>query len=247
MAVENGCGLCSVQMKGIGVQKGRDSLLEDVSFEMHCGELTALIGVNGAGKTTLLRAILGEIRHTGTVHYHSHDGKDLSEITVGYVPQHLDFDRSAPVSVMDFLLAGRTQAPVWLTRPRALQKEVRQRLAGAGCEGLEGRPLGALSGGELQRVMLAQALYPTPELLILDEPVSGVDTVGSEQFYEKISQLRHDYHMAILMVSHDLELVHLHADKAVLLNKKVLCAGEIDAVYNSRAFREAFGTGGAVK
>ena len=80
--------------------------------------------------------------------------------------------------------------------------------------------LGALSGGELQRVMLAQALYPTPELLILDEPVSGVDTVGSEQFYEKISQLRHDYHMAILMVSHDLELVHLHADRAVLLNKR---------------------------
>ena len=209
MAIENGCGLCSVQIQKIGVQKGRDILLEDVSFEMHCGELTALIGVNGAGKTTLLRAILGEIRHTGTVRYHSHDGKDLSEITVGYVPQYLDFDRSAPVNVMDFLLAGRTQAPVWITRP--------------------------------------QALYPTPELLILDEPVSGVDTVGSEQFYEKISQLRHDYHMAILMVSHDLELVHLYADRAVLLNKKILCAGEVDEVYNSKAFRGAFGIGGAAK
>lgn len=247
MAVENGCGLCSVQIQNIGVQKGRDHLLENVSFEMHCGELTALIGVNGAGKTTLLRAILGEIRHTGAVRYHSHDGRTLSEITVGYVPQYLDFDRSAPVSVMDFLLAGRTQAPVWLTRPRALKQAVRQSLADAGCAGLEGRMLGALSGGELQRVMLAQALSPTPELLILDEPVSGVDTVGSEQFYEKISQLRHDYHMAILMVSHDLELVHLHADQAVLLNKKVLCAGAIDEVYNSHAFRACFGTGGAAQ
>lgn len=245
MAAENGCGLCSVQIENIGVQKGRDLLLEGVSFDMHCGELTALIGVNGAGKTTLLRAILGEIRHTGAVRYHSRGGKSLTEITVGYVPQHLDFDRSAPVSVMDFLLAGRTQAPVWLTRPRALKQEIRQSLSAAGCAGLEARMLGALSGGELQRVMLAQALYPTPELLILDEPVSGVDTVGSDQFYEKISQLRHEYHMAILMVSHDLELVHLHADKAVLLNRKVLCAGEIDAVYNSKAFREAFSTGGA--
>lgn len=247
MSAENGCGLCSVQIQNIGVQKGRETLLEGVSFEMHCGELTALIGVNGAGKTTLLRAILGEIRHTGAVRYHSHDGTDLSKITVGYVPQYLDFDRSAPVSVMDFLLAGRTQAPVWLARPRALMREIRQSLADAGCGELEGRMLGALSGGELQRVMLAQALYPTPELLILDEPVSGVDTVGSEQFYEKISQLRHDYHMAILMVSHDLELVHLHADKAILLNKKVLCAGEIDAVYNSAAFRSAFGMGGVVR
>ena len=79
------------------------------------------------------------------------------------------------------------------------------------------------------------------------QPVSGVDTVGSEQFYEKISQLRHDYHMAILMVSHDLELVHLHADRAVLLNKKILCAGEVDEVYNSKAFRGAFGIGGAAK
>lgn len=107
--------------------------------------------------------------------------------------------------------------------------------------------LGALSGGELQRVMLAQALYPTPEILILDEPVSSVDTVGSEQFYEKISQLRHDYHMAILMVSHDLELVRMYADKAVLLNKRILCAGEIDEVYQSKAFREAFGMGGAAR
>ena len=147
MAIENGCGLCSVQIQKIGVQKGRDILLEDVSFEMHCGELTALIGVNGAGKTTLLRAILGEIRHTGTVRYHSHEGKDLSEITVGYVPQYLDFDRSAPVSVMDFLLAGRTQAPVWLSRPRTLKQAIRQSLADAGCEGLENRMLGALSGG----------------------------------------------------------------------------------------------------
>lgn len=134
-------------------------------------------------------------------------------------------------NVWIFLLAGRTQAPVWITRPRALKQAIRRSLADAGCEGLENRMLGALSGGELQRVMLAQALYPVPELLILDEPVSGVDTVGSEQFYEKISQLRHDYHMAILMVSHDLELVHLHADRAVLLNKKILCAGEVDEVY----------------
>lgn len=244
MAVENGCGLCSVAVENIGVHRGRETLLEDVSFTMHCGELTALIGVNGAGKTTLLRAVLGEIRHTGSVRFSSHDGKTLDKITIGYVPQHLEFDRSAPVSVMDFLMAGRTKHPAFLPYSKKTVKEIRKSLADAGCEELETRTIGELSGGEMQRVMLAQALYPIPELLILDEPVSGVDTVGSEQFYESIDRLLHEYHMSVILVSHDLDLVRLHAHKAVLLQKKVLCQGSVEDVFQSPEFKKTFGAGG---
>lgn len=244
MAVENGCGLCSVSIENIGVRHGRETLLDDVSFTMHCGELTALIGVNGAGKTTLLRSVLGEIRHTGSVRFSSHDGKTIEKITIGYVPQHLEFDRSAPVSVMDFLMAGRTRKPVFLPYSRKTVKEVRRALADSGCADLENRTIGELSGGEMQRVMLAQALYPVPELLILDEPVSGVDTVGSEQFYESVDRLLREYHMSVILVSHDLDLVRLHADKAVLLQKKVLCQGSVEEVFQSPEFKKTFGAGG---
>jgi len=241
MAVENGCGLCKVKVENIGVVKGNDVLLDNVSFEMHCGELTAIVGTNGAGKTTLLRSILGEIRHEGKVTYESHDGRKLEKITIGYVPQHLEFDKGSPVSVRDFLLAGQTMRPVWLKATKKQRLSVEQSLEKVGCAGLENRMLGDLSGGEIQRVMLAQALNPIPELLILDEPVSGVDMVGSERFYKQVSQLRRDYHMAIAMVSHDLNLVREHADTVLLIHKTVLKQGDVNEVYNSKEFRQTFG------
>ncbi|MCR4925416.1 MAG: metal ABC transporter ATP-binding protein [Clostridiales bacterium] len=243
MPVENGCGLCKVKIEDMGVVKGRDVLLENVNFEMHCGQLTAIIGTNGAGKTTLLRSILGEIRHEGTVAYESHDGKVIKNITIGYVPQHLEFDRFSPVSVMDFLLAGQSTRPVWLKPDKKIKERMLLALESVGCSGLENRMLGDLSGGEIQRVMLAQAINPIPELLILDEPVSGVDMVGAEQFYQQVSQLRKDYHMAIVMVSHDLNLVREYADTVLLINKTVLKQGDVNEVYNSAEFRNTFGGG----
>ncbi len=239
----NGCGLCKVSVNNVSVRRGSDCLLSGISFELHCGELAALIGVNGAGKTTLLKAILGEIRHEGCVTFSSYDGKLLSDITVGYVPQHLDFDRYAPVSVRDFLIIGRTKAPVCFLRPKKLEKSVDDSLRQVSCEQLKDRRIGELSGGELQRVMLAAALTPMPELLILDEPVSGVDFSGSEAFYEAISDLRKNNHVAIAMVSHDLGVVRQYADKVLLLNKKVLCMGNADEVFTSKEFQESFFSG----
>lgn len=118
---------------------------------------------------------------------------------------------------------------------------MRRALKDAGCEDLEKRSIGELSGGEMQRVMMAQALYPVPELLILDEPVSGVDSVGSEQFYESVQKLLKEYHMSIILVSHDLDLVRLHADKAVLLQQKVLKSGTVEEVFQSPEFRSILG------
>ena len=240
MASENGCGLCKIKVDNIGVKKGGEVLLSDVSFHLHCGELTALIGVNGAGKTTLVKSILGEIHHDGSVSFESHNGEKMSNITIGYVPQHLDFDRSAPVSVQDFLLVGRTKSPVCFFKNKKLKKEIDEALEIVGCKDLKNRGLGSLSGGELQRVMLANAIYPLPELLLLDEPVSGVDAAGSEKFYEVIRDLKQNYHMAIAMVSHDLGIVRDFADKVVLINKSVLKSGKAEDVFNSQEFKSSF-------
>lgn len=240
MASFNGCGLCKISVDGISVKKGSDLLLSDISFDLHCGELTALIGVNGAGKTTLLKAILGEIKHEGKVTYSNHDGKKIEKITVGYVPQHLDFDRAAPVSVEDFLLAGRTSCPVCFKKPKKLCADIDSALERVGCLNIKDRRLGELSGGEIQRVMLASALSPEPELLILDEPVSGVDAKGSEKFYEVIADLKSSCHMAIAMVSHDLGIVERYADKVILLNKSILKSGSASDVFGSEEFKKSF-------
>lgn len=240
MAYENGCGLCKIKVENIGVKKGGEVLLSNVSFHLHCGELTAIIGVNGAGKTTLVKSILGEIKHEGSVSFESHNGERISNITIGYVPQHLDFDRSAPVSVEDFLLVGRTHSPVCFLRNKKIKNDIDKALEAVGCKDLKNKSLGSLSGGELQRVMLANALYPLPELLLLDEPVSGVDAAGSEKFYEVINSLKQNYHMAIAMVSHDLGIVRDFADHVVLMNKSILRIGNADDVFASPEFKNSF-------
>ncbi len=240
MSSQNGCGLCKISVKDVGVKKGKDVLLSSVSFDLFCGQLTALIGVNGAGKTTLLKSILNEIKHDGTVTFESHHGEKIENITIGYVPQHLDFDRSAPVSVEDFMLIGRTNLPVCFKKDKKQALSIDEALDMVGCLSLKNKTLGVLSGGEIQRVMLASALYPLPELLILDEPVSGVDLKGSEKFYEVIADLKKNYHIAIAMVSHDLGIVKEYADNVILINKSVLKSGSAEEVFSSPEFKESF-------
>lgn len=166
MQIHNRCGLCSVALKDIQVVSGQDTLLEHVNLEFHCGELTALIGKNGAGKTTLLKAILGERPYQGEISYTDHHGAKIIRPTIGYVPQQMDFDRSTPVSVQDFLAAARTNAPVWWKIRNREKEEIIKMLDAMDCGYLAKRRLGALSGGELQRVLLAAATNPVPDLLI---------------------------------------------------------------------------------
>lgn len=241
MQIHNRCGLCSVALKDIQVVSGQDTLLEHVNLEFHCGELTALIGKNGAGKTTLLKAILGERPYQGEISYTDHHGAKIIRPTIGYVPQQMDFDRSMPVSVQDFLAAARTNAPVWWKIRNREKEEIIKMLDAMDCGYLAKRRLGALSGGELQRVLLAAATNPVPDLLILDEPVSGVDMAGLDLFYRRVTELRDQYHMAILLVSHDLSLIRRYADRVVLLDKTVIAQGDAAQVYRTEAFRSVFG------
>ncbi len=237
------CALCHIDLDGVSVRRGGQQLLQDVSMHIHCGQLTVLIGQNGAGKTTLVRALLGEMPHSGTIRHVDSAGRDVPHLRMGYVPQSLSFDREMPLTVQDFLAASMTRRPVWTGISRRVREQVRRALADVDAASLANQPLGRCSGGELQRVLLALSLTPAPDLLVLDEPVSGVDRNGLKMFLETVRSLKETRHMAILLVSHDLRLVREYADHVVLLEKNVLAQGTPEAVFSSPEFEAVFGTG----
>ena len=231
--------LCETKVENFGVKVGELTIFQDVNFTLNCGELTALIGPNGAGKSTLLKSILGEVSHTGKLNYFDAKGKHLRPI-IGYVPQTLKFDTTSPISVLDLFQACLTWQPVWLFSAGALREKVLKILSRVQAEYLIDRRLGALSGGELQRVLLALALEPLPDLLLLDEPVSGVDEIGLKIFYELAAKLCAVEDMAILLISHDLDMVKKYADQVILLDKRVLKIGTVGEVFNSAEMKNLF-------
>lgn len=237
------CALCRISLDGLSVQRGGQVLLHDVSMHIHCGQLTVLIGQNGAGKTTLVRSLLGEIPYTGTIsHVDGHD-RAFPRLRTGYVPQHLQFDKEMPVTVADYMAAAFCKRPVWTGIGKKTRERVLTALENVEAPELIDRKLGRCSGGELQRVMLALALEPAPDLLLLDEPVSGIDQNGLKMFLDMVLRLKEKHHMAILLVSHDLRFVREYADHVVLLDKTVLCQGHPDKVFSSEAFASVFGDG----
>jgi len=214
----------ALRFRDVTVTLGGIEILRDVTAEPMVGVLNAIIGPNGAGKTTLLRAILGLVPYTGHVQLgRAADGQPLR---IGYVPQRLDFDRGMPVTVLDFMCAGQQRSPVWLGYRRRYREWASEQLQRVGGAGWEHKPLGRLSGGELQRVLLAMALTNRPDILLLDEPVSGVDIAGEELFCDLLGSLQQQGGFTMLLVSHDLSLVTRHAQYVICLNRTVQCQGD---------------------
>lgn len=237
------CGLHCLKINHISVRVGEARLLEDVNLHAHCGELTAIIGRNGAGKSTLLKAILGEMPHTGNIEFSGHDGQPSSvRPRIGYVPQSLNLDMGSPTTVYDMAVIFTSNRPAFLPRSRRQFDRIYRHFSRFSAASLLDKPAGRLSGGELQRVLLAIATFSNPDLLILDEPVSGVDNAGLQQFYRLIEQLKKTDDMVILLVSHDLEYVRQHADRVVLLDRTVQESGKPEQVFSTAAFRTAFRT-----
>ncbi len=234
------CRLCRIDLKNVGVRRGDEEVLKNVNMHIHCGELTVLIGQNGAGKTTLIRALLGEIPCSGEIRHEDGNGKLMPHLRKGYVPQQLDFDRDMPVTVLDLMAASLSHRPVWTGVSTATRRKVEACLRRVHADQLISRPLGCCSGGEIQRVLLALAMEPVPDLLVLDEPISGVDENGQRLFLDTVNELRFGKHMAILMVSHDLKLVRDYADRVVLLDREVLVQGPPAIVFGSDAFAQVF-------
>lgn len=204
---------------------GSRQLLDSVSLQLRAGEILTIVGPNGAGKTTLLRVALGLLPATSGI------VQCKSGVKIGYMPQKLQLDPTFPITVKRFLsMAGRERADSGMS----LLKEV-------GATHVIDSPLQNLSGGELQRVLLARALARDPELLVLDEPVQGVDVHGQMELYQLIGRIRDEHHCAVLMVSHDLHLVMASTDRVLCLNRHICCSGTPEAVTNDPAYLEMFG------
>ena len=235
-----GCSrACCLRAEGLGVTAGDQVILHDVDFHLHCGEITALIGPNGAGKSTLFKTVLGQLPHTGTIDFQKAGGKHTRPL-IGYVPQSPSFDRGDPVSVLDLFSASISDWPVFLPTPKRLRTQVETCLSRVHAESLIDKRIGALSGGELQRVLLAMALEPVPHILILDEPLSGVDIEGEKQLLDMLDEVRTQYDLSILLSTHDFATLEEYADKVILLQGTVLKAGKPTEVLSSPEFREVF-------
>ena len=237
------CGLHCMKINHITVRIGGQTLVEDVSLHAHCGEITAVIGRNGAGKSTLFKAIVGELPHEGEVSFTGHDGVPSNrKPRIGYVPQTVNVDPSSPATVLDLAVTYTSRWPAFLPTPRRLRQELEAHFAKFNAASLLDKSAGRLSGGEWQRVLLAIATRPHPDLLILDEPLSGVDEAGLQQVYGLLEQLRRE-DMVILLISHDLTYVRQHADRVVLLDGRIRAKGSPAEVFASPAFEAVFAGG----
>jgi len=238
------CGECCTRLVNFGVSLGSKPVLDHIDLHMHCGELTAIIGPNGAGKTTLLRAMTGDLPHTGSLRFiHRGNIENSKPLRIGYVPQRIEIDSTSPTTVMDMFASSLSRWPVWLGTRASVHHKTRECLALVGADELINRKLAEISIGQLQRVFLALALIPVPELLLLDEPVSGVDRAGMELFYQTVSRMRKDFDLSILLVSHDLAAAARVADRMILLNRSVLCDGPPGEVLLNPLIRSTFGFG----
>ncbi len=237
----NACGFHRVMIENLRVKAGATSIIEDLNLSIACGKLTVLIGKNGAGKSTLIKSILGELPHEGSIRFLDLKDNSVGNLRIGYVPQQLNIEKNAPVSVYDLVAGYISRVPVFLWKSKKLYEKIRERLAMFDGAELIDKQLGDLSGGELQRVLLTIACTPVPNLLILDEPVSGIDFNGRKLFYSILNELKLQYEMSIILVSHDLDLTAEYADSVVLIDKTVLKEGTPAEVMGSREFKEVFG------
>lgn len=240
MINEKKCSLCCTKIEHFSVKKGSKAILSDINLHIHCGELTVIVGPNGAGKSTLFKAIIGETAHEGHLLYHDEKSMHIKP-NIGYVPQSIMFDSSTPASVLDLYAAGHQNSPVWCCISKKTRKKALEALEKFDVSYTLDRKLGTLSGGELQRVFLALAIDRVPDILLLDEPVSGVDLRGLDTFYNTVSDLRKKYDMTIILISHDLPLIAKYADRAIYLNKRVIAEGTPKEVYSNSEFIKAFG------
>ena len=230
---------CCLKVQNVSVKIGGDKILKNVNIHVHCGQMVALIGPNGAGKSTLLKALLGEREFDGNIIF-SAPGSRRAKARIGYVPQSPNFDPGDPVSVSDLFACCLSRRPAFLGASRSDRELILECLERVHGEDLIDKRVGTLSGGELQRVLLALALEPMPNILILDEPLSGVDIEGQTGLMDMLDEIRRYFDLSILMTTHDFSMLPRYADRVVLIDHEVKCQGTPEEVLASPEFRVAF-------
>jgi ABC-type Mn2+/Zn2+ transport system ATPase subunit len=223
----------AISVKNLTVAFNEDVVLNDISFDIEAGSICAVIGPNGSGKTTLLKAILGLLPiKKGEIKIFGQKIKDaLSQIS--YVPQRFSFDKTFPITVEEFLNLA--------LKDNRDKNAVAERLQELEMQNFKNYSLGALSGGQLQRVLIARSLLNDPKILFLDEPVTGIDIGGERTFYELAKHLNKDHKITIVLVSHELDIVYKFADQVICLNKKLICQGVPEKVLTGETIAKLYG------
>jgi zinc transport system ATP-binding protein len=232
-----------VRFENLGVRLGGVTILKGLNAAIPRGRITALIGLNGAGKTTLLRTLLKEVPYTGDIRFfcgHKHDQPFPEKI--GYVPQRLQFDTTLPITVRELLTLALSRWPLFLGIRHATRQRIQAMLDRVWATKLIDYSVGSLSGGELQRVLLALAMEPTPEILLLDEPAAGIDFQHQDEFYQLIHRLNEETGVSVVLVSHELSVVSRFAHSVLCLNHgRVQCEGAPQEVLTGEMIQQIFG------
>lgn len=231
---------CCLRVQHLSVRIGASQILRDINLHIHCGQLVALIGPNGAGKSTLLKAILGQLEYEGLITFSAPNYRNNHKPKIGYVPQSPAFDHGDPITVADLFACCLSKRPAFLGIGKSLRGRILACLDRVHGTELIDKRVGTLSGGELQRVLLALALEPLPNILILDEPLSGVDVEGMTTLMDMLDEIRKTYDLSILMTTHDFQMLPRYANQVVLIEHQVLCHGEPEDVLSSPEFQQVF-------
>ena len=222
----------ALEIKDLGVKYPGSSLMaiEEVTFDVAKDTVAALIGPNGSGKTTVIKAVLGLIPYQGEIRVF---GSPVSKMysKIGYVPQRFTFDPTFPITVLEFIsLVGKVS-----------KNKIRETLEYVGAGELESRKMATLSGGQIQRVLLARCLVKDPKLLLLDEPEAGVDVGGEQTFYDIVEHLVEKKGVTAIISSHELDIVYTYASQVVCINHRMLCSGIPKKVLNQETFEKLYG------
>jgi zinc transport system ATP-binding protein len=230
----------TIEIRGLSVNFGEIWALKGIETTIPAGTISAIIGPNGAGKTTFLQAILGKVKYQGSIEFRDQN-RDLISPQLSYVPQKMELDRGVPLTVYDFMTMSHCRHPLWIPHRKSNRSLIESWLHTVSAEHLLFKQFGKLSGGEIQRVLLALALMNEPEVILMDEPEAGIDVMGEELFRQLLHSIKTKGDITLVMVSHDLALVNSICDLVYCINQTLRCQGKSIEVLTPQNLTQLFG------
>lgn len=229
----------AIHVENLSLALGASQILDKLTFSVAAGSIHCLVGPNGGGKTSTLRCILGQMPHQGTVRIEW----PATERSIGYVPQLIELERTLPLTITDFLTLVSQQSPAFNGTQKAVRPAIDAALQRVGLADKRRHMIGSLSGGERQRLLFAQALIPSPALLVLDEPMTSLDEGGAHLFEELIRELN-AAGTTVLWINHDLDQVARMAHEVTVIERRVLGTGPVAGTLTDEMRRGVFGRRG---